>query len=100
MGGQSDCRQFDRGCVAVEPPVFAEFETLSLLRDLPAGFGGLVKGFYGLGAEAPNVVFLAGLRWSPAMVLPRAPTGALARGYRSKIAARPWPPPMHMVSSP
>lgn len=54
----------ERLAAATGAPVFAEFEALGLLRDLPdESFGGLVQGLYGLGSEAPDVVLLAGLRF-------------------------------------
>lgn len=54
----------ERLAAATGAPIFAEFEALGLLRELPdESFGGLVQGLYGLGAEAPDAVLLAGLRF-------------------------------------
>jgi len=45
-------------------PVFAEFEAIGLMRDLPeSSFGGLVQGLYGLKDQAPDVVLMAGMRF-------------------------------------
>jgi acetolactate synthase-1/2/3 large subunit len=45
-------------------PVFAEFEAAALLRDLPDPlFGGLIQSLYGLGAQAPDVALMAGMRF-------------------------------------
>jgi acetolactate synthase-1/2/3 large subunit len=60
-----DARQsLERLAAATGIPIFSEFEALGLLRELPEPlFGGLVQGLYGLNADAPDVVLLAGLRF-------------------------------------
>lgn len=45
-------------------PVFAEFEGLGLLRDLPDHLlGGLVQGLYGFEDQAPDLVLMCGIRF-------------------------------------
>lgn len=62
---RSDTRDaVERLAKATNVPVFAEFEGLGLLRNLPAPlFGGLVQSLYGLGAQAPDLVLMAGMRF-------------------------------------
>lgn len=49
---------------ATGAPVFAEYEGLGLLGNLPDPlFGGLVQGLFGLGEQSPDVVLLAGPRF-------------------------------------
>lgn len=62
---RSDARgAVGRIAAAMGAPVFAEFEGAALMRDLPDHlFGGLVQGLYGLGAQAPDVVLMAGIRF-------------------------------------
>lgn len=53
-----------RLAAATGAPVFAEYEGLGLLRDLPDHlFGGLVQGLYGLRERSPDVVLMAGPRF-------------------------------------
>jgi acetolactate synthase I/II/III large subunit len=45
-------------------PVFAEFEAVSLLRDLPDNLhGGLIQGLYGMKGDAPDFLLMAGMRF-------------------------------------
>lgn len=62
---RSDTRDaVERLAKATNVPVFAEFEGLSLLRNLPDHlFGGLVQSLHGLGAQAPDLVLMAGMRF-------------------------------------
>lgn len=54
----------ERLAAATGAPMFAEFEALGLMRDLPEPlFGGLVQGLYGLKDQAPDVVLMAGMRF-------------------------------------
>lgn len=54
----------ERLAAATGTPLFAEFEALGLMRDLPEqSFGGLVQGLYGLKDQAPDVVVMAGMRF-------------------------------------
>lgn len=54
----------ERLAEATGVPMFAEFEALGLMRDLPEPlFGGLVQGLYGLKDQAPDVVLMAGMRF-------------------------------------
>jgi acetolactate synthase-1/2/3 large subunit len=63
-GGAYAC--LERLVAASGAPVFADFEGLGLLRDIPATHrGGLVQALYGLAAQgdAPDVVLLLGTRF-------------------------------------
>ncbi len=62
---RSDTRgAVERLATATGAPVFAEFEGFGPLRNLPEHlFGGLVQGLYGLGAQAPDLVLMAGVRF-------------------------------------
>lgn len=54
----------ERLAAATSVPMFAEFEALGLLRDLPDPlFGGLVQSLYGMKDQAPDVVLMAGMRF-------------------------------------
>lgn len=54
----------ERLAAATGVPMFAEFEALGLLRDLPDPlFGGLVQSLYGMKDQAPDVVLMAGMRF-------------------------------------
>lgn len=54
----------ERLAEATGVPVFAEFEGVSLLRDLPDALsGGLLQGLYGLKDKAPDLVLMAGMRF-------------------------------------
>ncbi|MCM2438739.1 thiamine pyrophosphate-binding protein [Agrobacterium vitis] len=53
-----------RFCGETGIPAVADFEGLTSLSDLPEGTGcGLVQGLFGLGANAPDVVIMAGMRF-------------------------------------
>lgn len=62
---RSDTRDaVERLAAATGAPMFAEFESLGLLRDLPDQlFGGLVQSLYGLKEHAPDLVLMAGMRF-------------------------------------
>jgi acetolactate synthase I/II/III large subunit len=62
---RSDTRRaVERLAAATGVPVFAEFEGLGLLRDLPDHLhGGLVQSLYGLKAQSPDLVLMAGIRF-------------------------------------